>query len=173
MNTFNLESKLIESTNSALKVETQGLTLCVLALSELGVEETKKVIKAGYDLYNKETKNESQEARTRRLDARNKYTNRRIKSASVWLENESVQGILANKEQGLESVYNNLQKFLKDSKATIITPSKEKLPATDEEVIARFVQAYKACLKRGLVAEALNQCSAIESDDIELAVNEL
>lgn len=171
-NTFNLTSTIVNSTVSELKDSTKSLASTILGIQELGLDDTKKALKEAYTRMYKEPKDK--ESLKKYQDARKKWIKRRIQTAESCLENESIVAIVLA-EGDSESRFNALTKYLTKNPVALKQKSDSGKQATDDEVLARFIQAAKACDKRGILNQAINKLLSIsevtdDSEELDVAI---
>lgn len=171
-NTFNLTQTIVTTTSNELKDSTKSLASTILGIQFLGVDDTKKALKDGYTKTHKQPKDS--EGKKKYNDARKKWIKRRVQTAERCLEDESILNIVT-KEGTQESLYNELVKHLIKNPVGLKQNSNDGKSATDDEVLARFIQAAKACDKRGILKQAIDKLLSIseivdESEDLDVAI---
>ena len=165
--TFNLESTIVATVKAEMRDSAKSLAATILGVTELGVDDTKKALKEGYTKTHHEPRDS--ESRKKFQDARKKWIRRRIDTANRVLESDEMIQEICTQEGDSESRYNALLKYLLKNPVGLKQDAEKKV-ATDDEVIARFIQAAKACDKRGLLDKALAKLQEIDLEDVELNV---
>lgn len=167
MKNFDLTSTIVTTVKAEMRDSAKSLAATILGVAELGVDETKKALKEGYTKTHHEPKDS--ESKKKFQDARKKWIRRRIDTANRTLESNPEVQEICTQEGDSESRYKELLKYLIKNPVGLKQDA-EKKTATDDEVIARFIQAAKACDKRGLLDIALAKLQETNLEDLDVLV---